>query len=95
MLLAALACCSPPAHRSPQSDRGERPAEASAATSRWRQFIGQPATPRAWRAHACAPRARESSAGSPMGGMVTMDFSPDRLTVQLDGANRVNRRSCG
>ena len=31
----------------------------------------------------------------PKGGMVTMDFSPNRLTVQLDGSNRVERASCG
>ena len=31
----------------------------------------------------------------PKGGMVTMDFSPDRLTVQLDGANRVETARCG
>ena len=31
----------------------------------------------------------------PKGGVVTMDFNPSRLTVQLDGANRVERASCG
>jgi hypothetical protein len=31
----------------------------------------------------------------PLGGMVTMDFSPERLTVQLDGANRVQSAHCG
>ena len=31
----------------------------------------------------------------PLGGVVTMDFSPMRLTVQLDGANRVQSASCG
>ena len=29
------------------------------------------------------------------GMMVTMDFREDRLTVYLDGANRVERASCG
>ena len=29
------------------------------------------------------------------GMMVTMEFSPDRLTVYLDAANRVERASCG
>ena len=29
------------------------------------------------------------------GMMVTMEFSADRLTVYLDGANRVERASCG
>lgn len=31
----------------------------------------------------------------PRGGAVTMDFNPQRLTVQLDGSNRVERASCG
>lgn len=31
----------------------------------------------------------------PLGGAVTMDFSPARLTVQLDGANRVQSPNCG
>ena len=31
----------------------------------------------------------------PHGGMVTMDFSPVRLTVQLDEANRVKTANCG
>lgn len=31
----------------------------------------------------------------PKGGVVTMDFNPQRLTVQLDGSNRVERASCG
>lgn len=31
----------------------------------------------------------------PQGGVVTMDFRADRVTVQLDGANRVERASCG
>ena len=29
------------------------------------------------------------------GMMVTMDFRGDRLTVYLDGANRIERASCG
>jgi Peptidase inhibitor I78 family len=31
----------------------------------------------------------------PKGGVVTMDFSPERITVLLDGSNRVDRASCG
>ena len=31
----------------------------------------------------------------PKGGMVTMEYSAERVTVQLDGANRVERASCG
>ncbi len=31
----------------------------------------------------------------PQGGMVTMDFSPQRLTIQLDAQSRVERANCG
>ena len=31
----------------------------------------------------------------PKGGVVTMDFSPDRLTVQLDAPTASRRASCG
>jgi hypothetical protein len=31
----------------------------------------------------------------PKGGIVTMDFSPNRLTVQLDDRNRVETARCG
>jgi hypothetical protein len=31
----------------------------------------------------------------PVGGAVTMDFRADRITVQLDASNRVERASCG
>ena len=31
----------------------------------------------------------------PKGGAVTMDYRPDRVTVSLDEANRVERLSCG
>ena len=31
----------------------------------------------------------------PKGGVVTMDFRPDRLTVQLDADNKVETARCG
>ena len=31
----------------------------------------------------------------PFGGVITMDFSPHRLTVQLDRENRVATAKCG
>lgn len=31
----------------------------------------------------------------PKGTMVTMDYREDRVTVYLDGSNRVERASCG
>ena len=58
------------------------------------QFIGQPAS-----SQLGADMLRASGARIlrwvPLGGVVTMDFSPARLTVQLDGANRVQSANCG
>jgi hypothetical protein len=31
----------------------------------------------------------------PKDGVVTMEFNSERVTVQLDGANRVERANCG
>ncbi|MEA1071326.1 I78 family peptidase inhibitor [Sphingomonas sp. LY160] len=57
-------------------------------------YVGQPATQ-----DLGARMLRETGARTirwvPKGGMVTMDFRGDRLTVQLDEANRVERASCG
>ena len=58
------------------------------------QFVGQPADD-----DLGARMMRASGARIlrwvPKGGVVTMDFSPDRLTVQLDGSNRVETARCG
>lgn len=58
------------------------------------QFIGQPASQELG-----ARILRESGARIirwvPKGGVVTMDFSPARVTVALDGSNRVERANCG
>ena len=58
------------------------------------QFVGKAAT-----ADLGAEMLRVSGARTirwvPKGGMVTMDFRGDRLTVQLDAANRVERANCG
>ena len=58
------------------------------------QFVGQPAS------QELGARILASSGGRvirwvPKGGVVTMDYREDRVTVQLDGANRVERASCG
>ena len=55
------------------------------------QFIGQPASQELGARMLAASGARIIR-WVPKGGVVTMDFSPDRLTVQLDGANRVEAR---
>lgn len=58
------------------------------------QFIGQPAGQNLGArmlAHTGARNLRWVAKGM----MVTMDFREDRLTVYLDGANRVERAGCG
>jgi hypothetical protein len=58
------------------------------------QFIGQSATPDLGAKMLSASGARLLR-WVPKGGMVTMDFNPSRLTVQLDAANRVETARCG
>ena len=58
------------------------------------QFTGQPASQDLGQRMLTASGAR-TIRWVPQGGVVTMDFNPSRLTVQLDGANRVERANCG
>lgn len=58
------------------------------------QFIGQTASQNLGERMLRASGARIIR-WVPKGGMVTMDFSPHRLTVQLDGSNRVETANCG
>lgn len=58
------------------------------------QFIGQPATQELGARMMAASGARILR-WVPKGGVVTMDFSPARLTVALDGSNRVESANCG
>ena len=58
------------------------------------QFIGQPASPELGARRMGASGARILR-WVPRGGVVTMDFSPARLTVMLDGSNRVETARCG
>jgi hypothetical protein len=58
------------------------------------QFVGQPAS-EALGARMLAASGAKVIRWVPKGGAVTMDFSPNRLTVQLDGANRVEAANCG
>ena len=58
------------------------------------QFTGQPASQELGQRMLTASGAR-TIRWVPQGGVVTMDFNPSRLTVQLDGANRVERANCG
>ena len=58
------------------------------------EFTGQPASQELGERMLRASGAR-TIRWVPKGGMVTMDFSPHRLTVQLDGSNRVESANCG
>ena len=58
------------------------------------QFTGQPASQDLGERMLRASGARILR-WVPDGGVVTMEFSPERVTIQLDGSNRVERASCG
>ena len=58
------------------------------------QFTGQPATQELGERMLRASGAR-TIRWVPQGGVVTMEFSPERITVLLDSSNRVERASCG
>jgi len=58
------------------------------------QFVGQPASQELGAKMLAASGAR-TIRWVPKGGAVTMDYRGDRLTVQLDGANRVETANCG
>ena len=57
-------------------------------------FIGQPASTELGARMMAAARATKLR-WVPYGGVVTMDFSPTRLTVRLDQQNRVESANCG
>ncbi|RIX31699.1 peptidase inhibitor I78 [Sphingomonas edaphi] len=58
------------------------------------QFVGQPASQELGGRMLAASGARMIR-WVPKGGVVTMDFRGDRLTIGLDDANRVETARCG
>lgn len=70
------------------------PVPANCSNDALAQFIGQPASQELGERMVRTSGAR-TIRWVPKGGVVTMDFSPTRLTVQLDGSNRVESASCG
>jgi len=58
------------------------------------QFTGQPASQQLGARILAASGARLIR-WVPKGGVVTMEYSAERVTVLLDGDNRVERASCG
>lgn len=58
------------------------------------QFVGQPASQELG-ARMLATSGARTLRWAPKGGAITMDFRPDRLTVGLNEANRVETARCG
>jgi hypothetical protein len=58
------------------------------------QFVGQPASQQLGARMLAASGARIIR-WVPKGGIITMEFSPNRATVMLDGSNRVEAARCG
>ena len=58
------------------------------------QFVGQSASQKLGDRMLAASGAR-TLRWVPKDGVVTMDFSPSRLTVQLDANNRIQTARCG
>ncbi len=90
VLLAPLAACT-----IVQSDAtATRTAGGTCRPEPLAQFVGQPSSQELGVRILAASGAREIR-WVPKGGAVTMDYREDRVTVQLDGSNRVELASCG
>ena len=70
------------------------PGSVCTATGSLNSFVGQPASAELGARMMAASRARKLR-WVPHGGVVTMDFSPTRLTVRLDPQSRVESATCG
>jgi hypothetical protein len=92
LILIAMTACA--AGRPERISIDQIPAGAVCDDRALGSFIGQPATAET------ATRLMGFSRSHklrwvPFGGMVTMDYSPQRLTVQLDRENRIASTKCG
>ena len=58
------------------------------------RFVGQPASQQLG-AQMLAESGARTIRWVPKGAIITMEFSPDRLTVLLDASNRVEAARCG
>ena len=70
------------------------PGSTCTASGALGSFVGQPASAALGAQMMAAARAR-TLRWVPYGGVVTMDFSPTRLTVRLDQQSRVESATCG
>lgn len=94
LLIAGVAIMALTACTIAESDPVSGPPQGSCRSEPLAQFIGQPASQDLGARMLSASGARIIR-WVPKGGMVTMDFSPNRLTVQLDSNNRVETANCG
>jgi len=85
--LLLTACAAPPPGMNELADGLCRPGSAD-------RFVGQAATAELGSEMLAASGARQLR-WVPHGGIITMEFSPNRLTVRLDQANRVESATCG
>lgn len=87
LTLFAAACTTPMPAPAPEPGGACRAVEQS-------RYVGREAT-----GELGAELIRDSGARvlrwAPYGSMMTMEFSPDRLTVRLDAQNRVEAATCG
>lgn len=91
LILPPLAACT--VATSDQTADGLPPVPARCNDAVLSQFVGQPASQDLGARMLAASGAR-TIRWVPKGGMMTMDFNPLRLTVQLDGTNRVETARC-
>jgi hypothetical protein len=90
LILAPLAAC-----QIAQSDATAMgPAPGTCNSPALDQFTGQPASTELGARMLKASGARVIR-WVPKGSMITMEFRADRVTVLLDGNNKVERASCG
>lgn len=92
--MPALVLLSLPACTIAQSDGTSSLPEGPCRNEALGQFVGQPASQQLG-AKMMAESGARIIRWVQKGGIVTMDFSPARLTVQLDDANRVETARCG
>ena len=91
--LVLAGCATPPGHQTvpiTSVPPGSKCVQSTALDS----YIGQPASTELAARLMGASRARVLR-WVPHGGVVTMEFREDRLTVWLDSGNRVERVNCG
>lgn len=95
LMIAALCAMPLGACTVAQSDQTAMPEPAETCRREaLAQFIGQPANEELG-ARLLAASGAKTIRWVPQGGVVTMDYRGDRVTVQLDKANRVETANCG